>query len=118
MLTGFNLNLPKLDVAFDKRFIYLPPQRKVAAEKQPKNDIKQENKKEQREDNFIIAILKKDQKPEIVKTTFKRDKIYRVEKGDTLYSIARKFSTDVETLKRLNNLQDEVIKEGDILIVE
>lgn len=118
VLTGFNLNLPKLDVAFDKRFIYLPPQRKVVAEKQPKNDIKQENKEEQREDNFIIAILKKDQKPEIVKTTFKRDKIYIVEKGDTLYSIAKRFSTDVETLKRLNNLQDEVIKEGDILIVE
>ena len=29
---------------------------------------------------------------------------YRIEKGDTLSSIAQKFNTDLETLQELNNL--------------
>lgn len=113
ILSGYNLNLPKLDTAFDKRYIYLPPRENVIT-KRPSKDV--ENKDV--ENNFVLAILKKDQKPNVIKTAFKKDKIYRVEKGDTLYSIARKFSIDVETLKRLNNLNDDTIKEGDVLILE
>ena len=35
-----------------------------------------------------------------------------VEKGDTLYSLARKYSISVDTLKKLNNLEGNVISLG------
>lgn len=40
-----------------------------------------------------------------------------VEKGDTLYNIAKRFNLTVEELKTLNNLNDEGIKIGQKLIV-
>ncbi|RIH88539.1 septal ring lytic transglycosylase RlpA family protein [Calidithermus roseus] len=42
---------------------------------------------------------------------------YRVQKGDTLYSIARRHGTTVETLKTLNGLNSDVIKVGQVLRV-
>ena len=41
--------------------------------------------------------------------------IYKVAKGDTLYKIASKLGTTVDTLKALNNLQSNNITEGQIL---
>ena len=38
--------------------------------------------------------------------------IYKVKKGDTLQSIAKKFGVGVQELKSLNNLKSEKIKEG------
>jgi murein DD-endopeptidase MepM/ murein hydrolase activator NlpD len=38
--------------------------------------------------------------------------IYKVKKGDTLYSIAKKFGVDVQELKSFNNLESEKIIEG------
>lgn len=38
-----------------------------------------------------------------------------VEKGDTLYSLARKYSISVDTLKKLNNLEGNVISLGEEL---
>ncbi|MFZ8787148.1 LysM peptidoglycan-binding domain-containing protein [Thermocrinis sp.] len=38
--------------------------------------------------------------------------IYKVKKGDTLYSIAKKFDVDVQELKSFNNLKSEKIIEG------
>lgn len=121
IVSGFNVHTPRLDMAFDKRFIYLPPQKPSAVVEKPstsKTATKPDPKREHKDENFILAILKSDTKPEIVKTGYKKDKIYKVEKGDTLYSIARRFGMDVETLKRLNNLQDDTIREGDILVLE
>ena len=40
---------------------------------------------------------------------------YTVQKGDTLYSIARKFDTTVDKIKVLNNLNSDVITEGQTL---
>ncbi len=40
---------------------------------------------------------------------------YTVQKGDTLYSIARKFDTTVDKIKALNNLNSDVITEGQTL---
>jgi membrane-bound lytic murein transglycosylase D len=37
---------------------------------------------------------------------------YMVKKGDTLWHIAQKFNTDVETLKRINNLKSSNIAVG------
>ena len=42
---------------------------------------------------------------------------YTVQKGDSLYSIAKKFGTDVNTLKSLNNLTSNLLSIGQILIV-
>jgi len=43
---------------------------------------------------------------------------YEVKKGDTLYSISRKFSISVENLKMINNLSDTIISLGQKLIVQ
>ncbi len=42
-------------------------------------------------------------------------KSYTVEKGDTLYSIARRFNMTVETLKEYNGLQSNTISIGQVL---
>jgi LysM repeat protein len=46
-----------------------------------------------------------------------QDAQYQVQQTDTLYSIARKFNTSVETLKALNNLESTDIKAGQTLVV-
>lgn len=46
-----------------------------------------------------------------------RNKIYKVEKGDTLYSIARKYDTTVKELKELNKLVDNILEIGKELII-
>ncbi|MGJ8761582.1 MAG: glucosaminidase domain-containing protein [Polaribacter sp.] len=43
-------------------------------------------------------------------------KYYEVKKGDTLYSIARKFNTTVETIKEINGLKDNTISIGQHLL--
>jgi LysM repeat protein len=42
---------------------------------------------------------------------------YKVKKGDTLYSIAKKHKTTVKTLKKLNNLKSDMIYAGQTLKV-
>jgi len=42
---------------------------------------------------------------------------YRVQRGDTLFSIANKFDTTVEVIKRLNQLRSDRISIGDRLTV-
>ena len=42
---------------------------------------------------------------------------YTVQKGDSLYSIAKKFNTTVDRLKSLNNLLSNLLRIGQILIV-
>ena len=44
-------------------------------------------------------------------------KVYVILKGDTLYSIAKKFNTDVKTLIQTNKLKDSTIKVGQQLII-
>lgn len=41
-----------------------------------------------------------------------------VVKGDTLYSLSKRYNTTVEELKRLNNLQDNTLALGQILIIK
>ncbi|OJX52177.1 MAG: hemagglutinin [Flavobacterium sp. 38-13] len=43
---------------------------------------------------------------------------YEVTKGDTLYSISKKFNTTVDDLKRLNNLSDNAISIGQFIKVK
>ena len=42
---------------------------------------------------------------------------YTVKKGDTLYSIARTYNTDVNTIKKLNNLTSNSLSIGQTLIL-
>ena len=42
---------------------------------------------------------------------------YTVEKGDTLYSIARKFNITVDDLKKANNLTSNTLSIGESLII-
>ena len=43
---------------------------------------------------------------------------YVVEKGDTLYSISRKFNIPVEKIKQINNLTNNIISIGQILYLQ
>ena len=47
------------------------------------------------------------------KTTY-----YIVEKGDTLYSIAKKFETSVAVLKEINTMNDNILSIGQQLIIK
>lgn len=45
------------------------------------------------------------------------EETYIVQRGDSLYSIAKKFNTTVDRLKKLNNLNSTLIDVGQILII-
>lgn len=44
--------------------------------------------------------------------------VYVVNKGDTLYSIAKKFNISVNELKKLNDLESDILSVGQSLIIE
>lgn len=44
--------------------------------------------------------------------------IYTVKRGDSLYSIAKTFNTTVDEIKRLNNLTNNLLNVGQILIIK
>ena len=44
------------------------------------------------------------------------EKYYEVKKGDTLYSVARKFKTSVNVIKEINGLKDNTISVGQKLL--
>jgi membrane-bound lytic murein transglycosylase D len=136
---GININLPKLDYAatFDKRYITTQPIAKsktsknihVAKASDPKSsseliqtiDSQTQTSKSENNSEFLISLIKASEKPEIVKTSYKsssnKENIYIVQKGDTLFSIARKFGVSVDVLKNLNNLEDNNIKAGQELLI-
>ena len=63
-----------------------------------------------------LRILGEEKKEEIAKPAVVM-KIYEVKKGDTLYSISRRFSLTVEDLQILNNLQKQDLQLGQLLVV-
>lgn len=46
-----------------------------------------------------------------------RSVMHKVEKGETVYSISKKFNTDVSTILMWNDLKEPLIREGEILVV-
>ena len=48
----------------------------------------------------------------------KKDNVYVVKKGDTLYSIARLYNTTVNNIKELNNLTSNIISIGQELVID
>jgi flagellum-specific peptidoglycan hydrolase FlgJ len=53
---------------------------------------------------------------EYVTSKYLDKKYYEVKKGDTLYSIARKFKTSVDVIKEINGLKDNTISIGQKLL--
>ncbi|MEQ6125222.1 glucosaminidase domain-containing protein [Pseudotenacibaculum sp. MALMAid0570] len=63
-------------------------------------------------------VVKEDKKPEKKKKVKNSVKYYEVKKGDTLYSISKKFGTTVEVLKKLNKLKSNNLSIGQQLVVK
>jgi LysM repeat protein len=59
---------------------------------------------------------KTSKKPAVVKKN--KANVYKVRKGDTLYSISKKFGVSVTVLKKLNKLNDNTISIGQQLLVK
>lgn len=53
----------------------------------------------------------------LIPTDTNLETTYTVKKGDSLYSIAKKYDTTVDRLKQLNNLKSNLLSIGQILIV-
>lgn len=51
-------------------------------------------------------------------TTVKADDTHLIIKGDTLYSLSKRYNTTVEALKKLNNLRTNDLTIGNVLIVK
>ncbi len=61
--------------------------------------------------------FKKDTKKE-EKPTYTIEDYYQVKKGDTLYSIAKKFKTTIAIIKELNGLKTNIISIGQQLLIK
>lgn len=72
-----------------------------------------------REDKVLAEIVQKIPEEKVVETAKPAVamKIYEVKKGDTMFSIARRFALTVDDLRILNNLQKEDIQIGQLLLV-
>lgn len=66
-------------------------------------------------DHYDKIVLKKRIKED---KKSKRSKVYVVRKGDTLYSISKKYKTSVNELKRNNSLRSNAISIGQELIIK
>lgn len=53
----------------------------------------------------------------LVNDTLMDDDLYQVVSGDTLYSIAKKYNTTVDEIKKMNNLSSNMITIGDKLMI-
>lgn len=53
----------------------------------------------------------------LIPTDTNLETTYTIQKGDSLYSIAKKYNTTVDRLKQLNNLKSNLLSIGQILIV-
>ena len=74
------------------------------------NELKQAN-------NLSSNLLSIGQKLIIPTEAATNENIYTVQIGDNLYSIARRYNTTVSEIKRLNNLNNEILSIGQKLII-
>ncbi len=78
-----------------------------------KDDVSQlKNNYESLADAVYDAVLK------YIGYTSNNEGTYVVQKGDTLYSIAKKYGISIDTLKSLNNLTNDILSIGQILTLE
>lgn len=55
---------------------------------------------------------------EVYASTTKGVKTYRVKRGDTLWIIAQRFNTDIDTLKRINRLKSSRLEIGQTILID
>jgi LysM repeat protein len=66
-----------------------------------------------------FKVQKKEKKSlKIVKRKNKIDAYYEVKKGDTLYSLSRKFNTTVAKLKEINGLKSNTLSIGQQILTK
>ncbi|MDI6776348.1 MAG: LysM peptidoglycan-binding domain-containing protein [Syntrophales bacterium] len=63
--------------------------------------------------SYRYARIKADQQPEVTEELTR----YRVKKGDTLLSLAKRFDTTVSKIKKINRLKGNMLKSGQIIMV-
>jgi murein DD-endopeptidase MepM/ murein hydrolase activator NlpD len=91
--------------------IALPPLTK--ANNGPREETSLDERDSEKKGGYISTIFKHNSK---VKT--KGSKTYTVKKGDSLYSIARKYKTTVEALKKSNKLKKDALQPGQKLKIK
>lgn len=72
-------------------------------------------------DNVVLGkeyVLDKSQNPQQMVVSNEKVNLYLVQKGDTLYSISKKFNISIEALKKQNNIFDNAISIGQNLKIE
>jgi len=72
-------------------------------------------------DNVVLGkeyVLDKSQSPKPVVVSNEKVNLYQVQKGDTLYSISKKFNVSIEQLKQQNNIFDNAISIGQNLKIQ
>ena len=68
-------------------------------------------------DQYDAEVLGKEYVAPVDQPVVKK-KEYEVIKGDTMYSISKKFNISIEDLKSKNNISDNTISVGQILVLE
>jgi flagellum-specific peptidoglycan hydrolase FlgJ len=68
-------------------------------------------------DQYDAEVLGKEYEVSVAQPVIKK-KEYEVIKGDTMYSISKKFNISIDDLKAKNNIPDNTISVGQVLIVE
>ena len=72
-------------------------------------------------DNLVLGkdfVLDKSQNPQPMVVINEKVNLYEVQKGDTLYSISKKFNIPIEALKKQNNIFDNAISIGQNLKIQ
>lgn len=72
-------------------------------------------------DNVVLGkeyVLDKSQNPQQMVVSNEKVNLYEVQKGDTLYSISKKFNISIEALKKQNNIFDNAISIGQNLKIQ
>lgn len=72
-------------------------------------------------DNMVLGkdfVLDKSQNANTTVINSNKANLYEVQKGDTLYSISKKFNISIETLKKQNNIFDDAISIGQSLKIQ
>ncbi len=72
-------------------------------------------------DNLVLGkehVLDKSQNPQQVVVSNEKVNLYEVQKGDTLYSISKKFNISIEALKKQNNIPENTISIGQNLKIQ
>lgn len=62
--------------------------------------------------NFDAMVLGKSPKMPAVAFEAKNEEVYKVQKGDTLYSLSRKYGVSVEDIKKMNGLKNNNLQIG------